>query len=234
VLTGLILVAVGTVIKTRYRSYIDFTGSAILAAPVLLIVVGVVVFLVAFIGCWGAIRENYWLLILYGCILILVLTLEMGTGIAGYVLRKTLRRDIIENASSTMSFYARHSNRGKSATEVWDHVQHKLTCCGIFTPKDWLLNNEQFNATYSVPDSCCKNARTTGCGYGVLSPNSTKHQKASIYSLGCVEDLIMEIEGHIIITVAVGFCFALMQVLGICATFSFACSIHKMGYDVIY
>lgn len=34
----------------------------ILAPPVVLIVAGVVVFLVAFLGCFGAIRESYYML----------------------------------------------------------------------------------------------------------------------------------------------------------------------------
>lgn len=42
--------------------YSHFMEGRILAPPIVLIVVGAIVFIVAFLGCFGAIRESYYLL----------------------------------------------------------------------------------------------------------------------------------------------------------------------------
>jgi CD63 antigen len=46
------------VIQGVYSKYLDFLGNEFLSAPMLFIIVGVVIFLVAFFGCCGAIKEN--------------------------------------------------------------------------------------------------------------------------------------------------------------------------------
>jgi CD63 antigen len=42
--------------------YSHFMENRILAPPVVLIIVGIVVFIISFLGCFGAIRESYSLL----------------------------------------------------------------------------------------------------------------------------------------------------------------------------
>lgn len=57
-LTGLIVFTVGAVILARYYHYYNFVGEAYWSAPLVLIVVGAVVFIIAFFGCCGAIKES--------------------------------------------------------------------------------------------------------------------------------------------------------------------------------
>lgn len=48
----------GAVVLADVADYNHFVDSRILAPPVVLIVVGAIVFIVAFLGCFGAIRES--------------------------------------------------------------------------------------------------------------------------------------------------------------------------------
>lgn len=57
-LSGLVLVGVGAVILSRYYHYYSFVGDTFWIAPLALIIVGGVVFLIAFIGCYGAVKES--------------------------------------------------------------------------------------------------------------------------------------------------------------------------------
>lgn len=56
--SGITLIITAAVIQGLYATYLDFLGNEFLSAPMLFIIVGVVIFLVAFFGCCGAVREN--------------------------------------------------------------------------------------------------------------------------------------------------------------------------------
>lgn len=56
-------ISVGAVILVVYNGYNNFVDSWFFAAPVLMIIVGVIVFLVSFFGCCGAVKENHCMII---------------------------------------------------------------------------------------------------------------------------------------------------------------------------
>ena len=55
--------------------------------PVLLVVVGCIIFFVTFFGCCGAIKENHCMTITFSVLLAFIFLLELGAGIAAYMLR---------------------------------------------------------------------------------------------------------------------------------------------------
>jgi CD63 antigen len=58
-ISGIAILSVGAIIQNFYSNYTDFLHGKFFVGPVLLIVVGVIVFVVAFFGCCGAIKENH-------------------------------------------------------------------------------------------------------------------------------------------------------------------------------
>ena len=58
-LSGITLIVIGAVMKALYATYLDFLGHQFISVPMLFIVIGIIIFLVAFFGCCGAIRENH-------------------------------------------------------------------------------------------------------------------------------------------------------------------------------
>ena len=58
-LSGLALIAIGAVIKGKYGDFIRLSGSSVSTAPVFLIIIGVIVAIIGFLGCCGAYKENY-------------------------------------------------------------------------------------------------------------------------------------------------------------------------------
>jgi CD63 antigen len=58
-ISGIAILAVGAIIQNFYTNYSDFLLGNFFVGPVLLIVVGVIVFVVAFFGCCGAVKENH-------------------------------------------------------------------------------------------------------------------------------------------------------------------------------
>lgn len=58
-LTGIGLIVLGTWLQMAKRLYINLLGDDLLAAPGLIITTGVLIAILGFFGCCGAIRENY-------------------------------------------------------------------------------------------------------------------------------------------------------------------------------
>ncbi len=58
-LCGLGIIIGGALVFTVYNDYVDFTGESGNAVPIILIVVGAFIFITGFLGCCGAIKENY-------------------------------------------------------------------------------------------------------------------------------------------------------------------------------
>lgn len=61
-LSGVGIIAAGAVVLGQFGGLQHFLEDRILAPPIVLIVAGSIVFLVAFLGCCGAIKENYLML----------------------------------------------------------------------------------------------------------------------------------------------------------------------------
>lgn len=57
-ISGLGIIIAGSLVLAEVKEHDHFMENRILATPVVLIVAGAIVFLVAFFGCFGAIREK--------------------------------------------------------------------------------------------------------------------------------------------------------------------------------
>ena len=57
-ISGIAILTVGALMQNFYSNYTDFLHGNFYVAPLLLIILGVIVFVVAFFGCCGAVKEN--------------------------------------------------------------------------------------------------------------------------------------------------------------------------------
>lgn len=62
-ITGIVLLSIGLVIHGVYRQYQHFLDNSFFSVPSLLVAVGSIIFIIAFLGCCGAIRESYCMII---------------------------------------------------------------------------------------------------------------------------------------------------------------------------
>merc|ERR1711937_705598 len=86
-LSGLLLIITGCVIQGAYSDYLDFLGDDFFNTPVFMIVVGCIIFFVAFFGCCGAIKENHCMTTTFAFLLGIIFLMEIGAGIAAYKLK---------------------------------------------------------------------------------------------------------------------------------------------------
>ncbi|XP_032669102.1 CD63 antigen-like isoform X1 [Odontomachus brunneus] len=205
--TGIVFISVGAVILVVYNGYNNFVDSWFFAAPVLMIIVGVIVFLVSFFGCCGAVKENHCMIITFSVLLLLIFVLELGAGITGYLMRGEISNMLENRMNSTMRQY----DVDESIRQSWDIMQHDLQCCGINGPTDWTQLGTVNNI---IPESCCKELPTQG---------KCDSNSIHLYESGCMVRLEAAIESSALILGGVGVGVAIVQLIGVI----FACCLAR-------
>jgi len=114
-LFGLLLVIVGGVAA---GGQIGALTSTTLASGV--IVIGVLIMLIAILGCWGAMTENKILLYIYFSLLVFFAVVEFAVGIAAYV-----KKDDLPTYASQLWTGLYQTDRG-----TLDNIETSFQCCG--------------------------------------------------------------------------------------------------------
>ncbi|XP_012264113.1 CD63 antigen-like [Athalia rosae] len=205
-ITGIVFITVGAVILGLYKGYSNFVDNWFFAAPVLMIVVGIIVFLVSFFGCCGAVKENHCMIITFSLLLLLIFALELGAGISGYMMRDEVGTMLEGRLDVTLKQYL----SSKEAKDSWDIMQHDLNCCGISGPQDW---STVFKGN-DLPETCCIEFDTN---------NKCDINAVGMRNEGCIKKLQTAIEDNAVILGGVGIGIALVQLIGVI----FACCLAR-------
>lgn len=172
-LIGGFILAIGIYAEVERQRFKTLEG-VFLAPAIILILLGIVMFIVSFIGVLASLRDNLTLLKVFMYTLTICLILELLGGILALAFRnqtvellnKNIRRGIV-NYYDDLDF-----------KNIMDFVQKKFKCCGGLEYKDWGVNmyhncSAPGPLACGVPYTCCvtKNPNevaNTLCGYKVL------------------------------------------------------------------
>lgn len=203
-LAGLALVIIGVLYKLDYN---NSDATKILPtefglAPILSIIVGAIVFITAFMGCCGAVKESPCMLTTYAIILLTIFIIQVAIGVYAFLqIRDTdgLRRSIRDSMQKTFDQYSSYNK--PEIRESVDLTQTFLHCCGVEGPEYWRWPNG------SVPLSCCEKQQTGS--YSSCSSADTK-----LYHQGCARAMFQFLENssQIIGGVAIG--IAAIEIIG--------------------
>jgi len=213
VLTGVVILSVGASVKAYYHEYDTFLDAKYIYASDLLIIIGVIIFIIAFFGCCGALKENACMTLTFSTLLIVIFVLEVIVGIGGIILRNKADEMIHKTLNDTMQRYDLKNET--EITALWDQVQYKFNCCGINNYTDWELVTNTTGGL--LPLSCCNIPPGT---IGVFTCNNST---IGPHKEGCLEAFSDYIEGHATTVESVGLGFAVLQLLGI----ALACYLSK-------
>lgn len=215
-LAGLGLIITGAVVQTRFRTYFDFFGGSFSGAAIVLIVVGAIIFVIGFFGCCGAYKENYCMTMTFAALLIIIFIVEIGAGIAAYIMKEKVKGLVTEYMEKAVPKYGKPEH--EPITETWKSMQHDFKCCGATSSDDWAANG------MDIPPSCCK-VENESC-----KPNDPS--KSDIYTNGCVDGFVTFVKDNVIIIAGVGIGLAFVQIFGILLACCLARSIKK-EYEVV-
>lgn len=184
--------------------------------PVVIIAVGAFLFLVAIVGCCGACKENYCLMITFVIFLSLIVLVEVAAAIAGYVFRDKVMSEFNNDFRQQMKNYPKQNH-----TAFLDGMQKSFNCCGAANYTDW--ETIPLEPKGRVPDSCCVNV-TQGCGINF--------NVKDIHTEGCVEKIGLWLRRNVLGVAAVALGIAFVEVLGIVLACCLVKSIQS-GYEVM-
>lgn len=195
-ISGIIIIVCGGYSLHLFKKTGPVIGDDYVSAPVILIVVGSIVFLVAFLGCCGAMQESYCMLILFSVFLFLILVAEIAAGSLGFVYKGKVENLAKGKFEQSLRDYDREGPGVVTPVkEAWDFIQSQLQCCGVDNYSDWT------KAGKAVPSSCCKNQ-------GSCSPSD-------YFSVGCYEKVKTDVKTYAVYVGIAGIGIGLIEIIGI-------------------
>lgn len=200
VITGIVLLSIGLVIHGIYYKYQHFLDNSFFSVPSL-VAVGIIVFIIAFFGCCGAVRESPCMIITFCTLLTAVFILEIIGGTMGYVMRTRVATIAEDKMLETMSKY----NKSQEIQIVWDKLQHEFECCGTRNASDW---TDLKNFT-GIPMSCCDQM------IGAIGTANCTLESSTLHHLGCMDAFANFAEKHAAKIAGVGLTLAAIQLIGI-------------------
>ena len=121
-MTGLFTIVIGAVIQSSYKHYENFVGENFVTGPIVMIIVGSLIFTISFLGCCGALRESSWMICTFSVFLTLVFIVEIAIGIAGYIKHAELQGILEQQFNKTMDDFA----NSIEAQHAWSLVQGEM------------------------------------------------------------------------------------------------------------
>ncbi|KPP72756.1 tetraspanin-15-like [Scleropages formosus] len=188
---GGFILAIGIYAEVERQRYKTLEG-VFLAPAIILIVLGLVMFFVSFIGVLASLRDNLCLLKVFLYTLTVCLMLELFGGILALMFRNKTVDLLNKNIRKGMVNYYDDLD----FKNIMDFVQRKFKCCGGQEYKDWEVNmyhncSAPGPLACGVPYTCCVNVKSnevvnTLCGFEVLKKERLELMDV-VYTRGCTD-----------------------------------------------
>ncbi|NXE99268.1 TSN15 protein, partial [Menura novaehollandiae] len=215
---GLAILSVGIYAEVERQRHKTLEG-IFLAPAVVLLLLGITVFLVSFIGMVGSLRDNRTLLKMFFWILLLIFLTELLLLFMEIIFEHKMNEVLHSNIQAGI----RHYYDDLDFKNILDFVQEKFSCCGGDEYRDWEVNqyhscNGSGALACGVPHSCCihrvPGVVNTLCGYRTL--NKERLELLSIIHVrGCIHAVGLWLKDNFEATLAIVCSLLLPQVLGL-------------------
>lgn len=225
VFLGITLIVLGVMTNHKFAQLNPLVEAKDLTVPsTLFIIAGAVIFLIAFLGCCGAMRENHCMMMTYSVLIGLVLIVQLIGAVTAYYREDDVKDTLRKGLNETMFKYSQNTTEGEEIRNAWNFVQKDFKCCGARDFNDW-FNVPAWNATAPVPESCCVE-ETPGCTLGMVQGRNP----GVVYDQGCVDKAVDAI--NIGKLGPVGIVFAVIEVLVVVLACFLAKSI-RYSYETV-
>ncbi|XP_038216045.1 CD63 antigen-like isoform X1 [Zerene cesonia] len=164
---GIAVIGIGVAVLLNWAPIKDELQGHLTVAPWVFIIIGAIMFIIAFFGCCGAIRESHCMVVTYAIFLLVVIIMQVVLGVLMFTFADSLKEGLVKSVNTVFDKRA----TDPAANTVFDNIQTQLECCGKYSAADYGL---------VLPNSCCSrlsaigkalrdtctiaDANTTGCG----------------------------------------------------------------------
>lgn len=223
-LLGCAILGIGIWLQVSKSAYTSMSPSlSFVSATVLCIAAGVLVLVVGFFGCCGAIMENKCLLMTYFVLVVVIFILEIVVGVLAFiykndiekVLGQELLKGIEKDYPATEGEPDEHNLRAG-----WALIQTKFECCGVYNYSDW-YKRAGWPTGYYVPAECCR-INSTEC--------NTKDTPDNWYKKACLPVIQSMLRQNLYIIGIVAISIGVIQILGLVASMAMFCCLRQDKY----
>ncbi|KAM4569819.1 tetraspanin-8-like [Odontesthes bonariensis] len=168
----------------------------------LMIAIGVIIMLLGFLGCCGAIRENRCLLLVFFISLLIIFILLLAAGIVGAVEEKKVKNWV----KKRLDKFTPLTNQPQNVKDDLEKLQRQLKCCGLTKgPGDW----------ERIPESCrCNSTESVKC--------------ESTYNLTPCSDKIIELmQDNLEVVLGIAFAIAILLIFGMVFSMMLYCQVGR-------
>ncbi|KAF2358595.1 Tetraspanin/Peripherin [Trinorchestia longiramus] len=220
---GVGVVVLASLILSNSNDFKVLLSDGVFTLPIVLLILGLIVMLIGFFGCFGAMRESPCLLYTYATIVLVLLIAQIAVAIYLLVEKDELRGFVGDSMVKVFDGYGRDDT---DLTNSIDASQQTLKCCGVNNYTDWYSGVINSGAVFvnSVPMSCCKLLNNTGCNTN-LDNKDPENLNSAIYTVGCTTLLFNAIDDQAL-WLAIGAILLGLVQLGCVLV---ACGIGKKG-----
>ncbi|XP_043265448.1 CD9 antigen-like [Colletes gigas] len=199
----------------------------------ILLSAGILMLIVAFLGCCGAFRESQCMLVAFFSCLLVVIVAQIAAGAWLYTNSDRLEELV---KSSVINTVKNKYGVDNAQIQAVDAFQSGLGCCGATGPADWAgskyatkdplapvsLTVSGDASMYKVPESCCKDS-TVCKEYQHIKVASEVNP--AIYNEGCIDKLmdVLNSQKNVVIGVAAG--IGILELLGLIFSLVLCCAI---------
>ncbi|CAK1543285.1 unnamed protein product [Leptosia nina] len=188
-LAGLALIGLGVAVELQVSEIVKIVeASSFQVAPITAIVLGTVIFLIAFFGCCGAIKENNCMLITYSIFMLILMLAKV-----------TLAVLIFVNLDGYVKEIPRWLNDAFNRNQVaFQDIERTFKCCGPTGPLSY--------GNVVLPETCCSSTPCTPLNaYGGCSKVVEEFFETFGVAIGGLAIAVVAIE---LVAVVFGLCLA--------------------------
>lgn len=137
--------------------------------------VGIIIVLLSLLGLFGAAKKSKSALAMYAATIFFMISGLAVLAIYTVTMRNNgvVYRDVDKSIVNTTIVIYNHTDANDMRTRVLDHIQKRLSCCGINSPSDW-----KDYGLHKIPKSCCSNHTES-------NQPLIKYCEQSDYRIGC-------------------------------------------------
>ncbi|XP_040201780.1 tetraspanin-15-like [Rana temporaria] len=225
-LIGLLILCIGIYAESERRKHQTLEG-IFLAPAIILLLLGILMFVVSFIGMVGSLRDNLALLKAFFWVLLVIFIIELLLIVIELVFENQLKKFAHANILVGM----KHYYDDLDFKNIMDFVQEKFSCCGGEEFRDWEVNpyhscNSTGPLSCGVPYTCCITGKDSGgvkntlCGYQTLDKERLDVAHI-IHVRGCIHGVGLWLNDNFWVTFGLAIGLLAPQALGLCLSYLF-------------
>ncbi|KAK2837752.1 hypothetical protein Q5P01_014964 [Channa striata] len=173
----------------------------------ILLITGIIITCVSFLGFLGALKENRCLLLTFFLLLFLLMLVELTIACLLLVYEGEIGEWVNNDLQNGLKNARGHTGNSTNLMNEWDLLQTTVDCCGVYNYTDW---------GDAVPASCC--------------PNQCDKTQPSLYrQKGCLDKLKTLFEENFLTTGISVIVLCIIEVLGMCFAMTLFCHISRSG-----